>query len=300
MNTLIINQFNLLLTDNTKNKYELNSYKKVIDIISKLEFKITKSNINKLKDIKYIGTHTIKRIEEILENGKLAECDNDAFEISKLTSIHGIGIVKSQKLYQKKITFNNIDTYLDELTHEQQIGVKYKNDILEKIPRKEITQFKTKFKTVLKKYNKDLEFEICGSYRRGNKTSGDIDVLITNNNKKNNIQLQNLIEYLTESNILIDHLTLHGNKKYMGLTKIDKIARRIDIRLVPREYYYYALLYFTGSDKTNKYMREIAKTKGWKLNEYELIDDKNKNFIVKSEEEIFIILDIDYIEPKNR
>lgn len=44
--------------------------------------------------------------------------------------------------------------------------------------------------------------------------------------------------------------------------------RRIDIRLLPHDQYYCALLYFTGSDMFNKDMRGHALEKGFTLNEY--------------------------------
>ena len=44
--------------------------------------------------------------------------------------------------------------------------------------------------------------------------------------------------------------------------------RRIDIRLIPIDQYYFGILYFTGSDLFNKQMRAHALDKGFTLNEY--------------------------------
>ena len=44
--------------------------------------------------------------------------------------------------------------------------------------------------------------------------------------------------------------------------------RRIDIRLVPIDQYYFGTLYFTGSDMFNKQMRAHALEQGFTLNEY--------------------------------
>lgn len=46
--------------------------------------------------------------------------------------------------------------------------------------------------------------------------------------------------------------------------------RRLDIRLIPNEQYYCAVLYFTGSDVFNKQMRTHALENGFTLNEYSL------------------------------
>lgn len=53
-------------------------------------------------------------------------------------------------------------------------------------------------------------------------------------------------------------------------TDSSKPFRRLDIRLVPSDYYYCAVLYFTGSDLFNKNMRTHALQKKFTLNEYTL------------------------------
>lgn len=307
-NELIICNYNLLLMDKSKNKFELNSYKKVISIIKDLNYEITLNNLDKLKGIKYIGSHAIKRIQEILEEGGLNKSSNNMgdiynkqIEISKLMDIHGIGLVKANKLYNEGIRYKNIDNHLDKLTEEQQVGVKYREEIKNRIPRKEIDKYNIKLKKLLKEFNSNILFEICGSYRRGKSDSGDIDILLTTDD--NNVKLQDIVNYLSKKKLLIDHLTLHGNKKYMGIGRLTlkSMPRRIDIRLISKHSYNYALLYFTGSDNTNKYMREVAKHKNWKLSEYSLMDNNTKKeFIVNSEEEVFKLLGIDYISPTER
>jgi DNA polymerase/3'-5' exonuclease PolX len=44
--------------------------------------------------------------------------------------------------------------------------------------------------------------------------------------------------------------------------------RRISIRLIPQDEYFLALLYLTGSFEFSKDLRQIAKKKGFMLNEY--------------------------------
>ena len=88
----------------------------------------------------------------------------------------------------------------------------------------------------------------------------------------------------------------------MGISTVSSkaIPRRIDIRLIPYESYYYATLYFTGNKELNKQMRDIAKQKHWKLNEYGLYDADNKLLSVSSEEDIFKLLKIPYLDPHKR
>ena len=77
-------------------------------------------------------------------------------------------------------------------------------------------------------------------------------------------------------------------------------VRRIDIRYVPYTSYYPALLYFTGSRDLNTKLRKMAKSIGYKINEYNITNDKGDKVKIKSEKDIFKLLDLEYIEPKFR
>ena len=47
-------------------------------------------------------------------------------------------------------------------------------------------------------------------------------------------------------------------------------------------------------------MREIAKSKGYKLSEYGLFDKNNKKFKIKSERDVFKKLGLEYLPPRLR
>ena len=60
-----------------------------------------------------------------------------------------------------------------------------------RIPRDEIVQFESLFKNEFAKISNKYSganFEIVGSYRRGAKTSGDIDVIVTSENDSSILQ----------------------------------------------------------------------------------------------------------------
>ena len=66
-----------------------------------------------------------------------------------------------------------------------------------------------------------------------------------------------------------------------------------------------AMLYFTGSGEFNKNMRKFALKKGYTINEYGIYKltankDKGEQMKTYSEEDIFKVLGLDYIEPKDR
>ena len=331
MNQNIINNFEKLIqqlktdTSNKTNGFKIRNFIKVLNIIKQLGGEIT--SIDQIKNVKGIGKGSLSRISEILEKGKLSELNNTDSDkgqvLSDLQRITGIGPAKSKKLFEDNLTLDIIlNTYnknpQDELfknfTHHQMIGIKYFKDIESRIPYSEIENINGYFNTIISNIDKDLEFQICGSFRREKNDSGDIDILLTHKNIKtaNSIKnleinyLKELIEELREKQFIKDDLTYNGDTKYMGMCKYeDNPCRRIDIRLIPQESYGAALLYFTGSGEFNKNMRTYALKNGYTINEYgifKLNSDKSKGPKVKtnSEKDIFDVLKIEYIEPKYR
>tara|TARA_Y100000741_G_scaffold349982_2_gene319654 strand:+ start:1186 stop:2097 length:912 start_codon:yes stop_codon:yes gene_type:complete len=303
MNEKIISNFGLLIDSMYLEKppnysFKVNSFRKTIDIIKNLDFDI--KNVEQIKDIKGIGKGTLDRITEIIDNGTLK--NNSILTISDdfklLQTITGIGPAKAKNLIEKNITFNNLINnpslkILNELTHHQKLGIKYYYDLQKKIPREIITSFIH----ILQKY--DIDFTICGSYRREKPLSSDIDVLVLEKEHT----LKYIIDKLKKNNILVDDLTTEGSTKYMGIAKIPNFNQflRIDIRLISKKSFPFAVLYFTGSKKTNTYMRNIAIKSNLKLSEYHLLDKTtDKPIYLSSEKAIFKYLNIPYIEPNQR
>lgn len=208
---------------------------------------------------------------------------------------------------------NRETTYLKKLNGHQIMGVKYFYDISQKIPRDEVQRAEKILKNSAKHMNPDLQITLCGSYRRGRVKSGDIDCLITHPDIKTMDDLETypvnllakFVEFLTNVNFLVDHLTDNGRSKYMGFCiipgKKNTIARRIDIRFIPYNSYGAAILYFTGSKLFNTQMRAFALGKGYSLNEYGLKKLKDDILIpCKTEEEVFKILGYPYKTPEER
>lgn len=318
MNQNIIQNFESLAIQtkqNEGNSFRVKSYYKVIKILKSLEFEIKSSE--DIKEIKGIGKSTLKRIDEILEAGSLSEINSKSSNLNTLKDLEritGIGPVKAKKLFDKQLTLEKIleqyklNTLKESFTKHQLLGIKHFHDLEKRIPYKEITMIEKFLKNELDKFNKNIQLEICGSYRRKVETSGDIDVLFySNNNKEHNDFLPLFLEHLNSIEFLVDHLTsLDSNTKYMGMCKYKlNPVRRIDIRYIPKNSIASAKLYFTGSGDFNKNMRTYALKQGYTLNEYgiyKLKADKTKGLKIKtkSEEDIFKALKLDYVEPQAR
>jgi DNA polymerase/3'-5' exonuclease PolX len=172
------------------------------------------------------------------------------------------------------------------LTKSQQISIVYHNDLIEKIPRAEMTRH---FKFI-----QDIvpTAKIAGSYRRGSLYSSDIDIVVRES-------LPGVIKRLTDAGYIKENISF-GNKKFSGIVILEKTHRHIDIIFTTPRSYPFAMLYFTGSKKFNIIMRLKAKRYGWKLNEYGLWDGFVSVGNIKTERDVFKILKTSYISPKDR
>lgn len=314
----------------TRHKFRLQAIKRATSILKNLDFEITHSD--DLKGIPGISKGTLVRVQEIIDTGKLAEIKNKYNKtkqkkidgIQELESVIGIGPSLSKKLVKKYKIFNvaelkkAIKKGTIEVNSKIKLGLKYYGVVEKNIPRKEIKEICKYLQKEAKKIDPKLEVMICGSYRRGKPTSGDIDTLIYHPDVKTMEEmirpekfglekyLSLLIDELTETGFLLDHMTdKNYNQKYMGFCQYKKNpVRRIDIRFVPYKSIPTAMLYFTGPMELNTVMRTAAKKRKMVLNEYGLyrVTDEGLNVPLKieSEEDVFEILGMDYLTPEER
>ncbi len=319
---LIISQLTLVMKQRQKNNeiWKVKAYKKVIDIIKNCDDPIYK--FDDICSLVGIGKGIKEKIQEIFDNDVIKEIEDLSLEdtessttIDLLMGISGIGIKKAQDLYNNHNikSVKDLESKKELLNDKQQIGLKYYDDLIKRIPRAEAQKYgilidETMKQLLLDNNDKsfDIKYEIAGSYRRLENSCGDIDVLITETN--DNIEVFKLfIDKLIETKIIKETLA-YGRKKFMGISKLNrfKTHRRIDILYTIPTQYPFALNYFTGNYEFNISFRNIAISKGLSLSEYGLtyIDGDKKGEYVDhtflTEEDIFDYLKVDYVEPQNR
>jgi len=304
-----------------QNDFRIRSLKTGLRTIRNFQTEI--KDINQLKGITGIGKGIQDRVDEILKTKKLKELDElckdiDCLNLNKkdikeeLLNIVGVGealvkkLLNEYKIKEVKDFIELVKTNKLKVSKTVELGVKYYNKLKFNIPRQEITKTLDFLEKNIYSIDSYFIIQICGSYRRQKLTSNDIDVLITTptllteNLKEEEKIIQQIVQKLHQVNFLVDDITLDATNKYMGFCKYDKNpVRRIDIRFIPFLSWYPALLYFTGSKDFNLILRNKAKKLGYKLNEYGLYKN-NQNIYVESEEEIFNILDMKYLEPQER
>lgn len=316
-NRLLVDQFNLLVKyikqqiDTAPDKgtalihsYRLRQVKNIIKII--IDYPYTIKSGEQLKHIKGVGKGTVSRIDEILKTGSLSEIklvDNCTACVEELEQVVGIGRKTAYNLVNN-YNIKNVKQLMDKhkngeikLNNQILVGLKYHKIYKRDIPRTEMDKINVFISKQLNIVDRKLIGVLCGSYRRQKPVSNDIDVLLTHPNKNYMIEF---IKHLIKIKFLVDDMSA-GKTKYSGFCRLNKNypVRRIDVRFVPYDSYYTALLYFTGSKLFNMKIRRLAIDLGYKLNEYGLYKGKKK-IKIKSEKDIFDVLGLEYIKPENR
>lgn len=273
--------------------------------------KIITSGKQAEKEIKGIGKSIAAKIDEIIATGTLKFLEEIPQEkkdrekiIKQFEAIHGVGPVTAEKWYNMGYhTFESLAGLYDQMTDAQKLGYYYYNQLNLRIPREEMDIIGKRIAELWEGIDiiPERDYEIAGSYRRGEESSGDIDIVVK---ETPGVSIDTLIYPLIQSGLIIGTLA-KGTTKYMGILRLgdpDENARRIDIRLVSEEAWPYALLYFTGSKELNVHMRTIAQSMGLSMNEYGMVGQETgpKGVQAKTEKDIFDYLGMEYLEPTER
>ena len=138
----------------------------------------------------------------------------------------------------------------------------------------------------------------AGSLRRGKETVGDLDLLVTmaeGHTKQKDVDAvaKHILTYEG-----IDQTLAHGENK-VSFTLENGL--QVDVRLLEKENFGAALLYFTGSKEHNVALRGRANEMGYTLNEYQLATLKGEKRVAgRTEEEIYGKLKLEFIPPELR
>jgi DNA polymerase (family X) len=133
--------------------------------------------------------------------------------------------------------------------------------------------------------------EYAGSLRRMAETIGDLDLLVASDRPTS-------VMDAFVSDAVVQRVLANGDSKSSVLTRQ---GLQVDLRVVPKDAWGAAMIYFTGSKAHNIRIREMAVRKGLKLNEYGLFRAKSGTLIVaETEEEVYAKLGLPWIAPTLR
>ena len=226
-----------------------------------------------------------KLIDKKIKQGKVAAPTTTSKAVSALSKVSYIGEATAKKLV-KDYGFKNVS----ELRKAAKIGHFDSGSYVTKSPngkalkftknQKKMIDYHTRLKRIPRAFTKALEdttkhlldkkfgknsYQIAfgGSYRRGAKDSGDVDILI----KSEVFTLKEFVKLLKDWGVVFDTLS-EGKDDFKGLGRcpgMKKFIFRIDIMFTEPENWNAALMHFTGNDVLNRLMREKAK----ELREYD-------------------------------
>jgi DNA polymerase/3'-5' exonuclease PolX len=282
------------------NTFKTLAYSKVLNQLHAYSGEI-KNYDDFIKNIK-VGERIALKVKQLIDDGIIKYEEekikkDNKFNIQiELKKIYGIGDAKIKELIEKGITsIADLEKNKHLLNKSQLIGLTYYKDLNERISLDEYL----KHKEILEKDLKKVIHEFVGSFRRGNKSMGDIDILIM---KDDNFNLKDYITKLKKIGYIKEVLA-NGIIKFGGIVKLNdkSIARKLDILVCPPNEFFYSMLHFTGSAEFNVGLRDYLKSKyGLSLSEHGFKDKIIKIPEMKSEKEIFDFFNLKYMEPSKR
>ncbi|XP_077981265.1 DNA polymerase lambda-like isoform X2 [Glandiceps talaboti] len=254
---------------NTKDQWRALGYSKAIMALKNHHKEVT--SWEEANNMPGIGRKLADKVWEIIQSGHLRKIDyvcqgEDVATINLFTKIWGVGPTIAQEWYQRGFRTLEDAREKAKLTKQQKIGMKYFDDLLDRMSREEAAEIEKIVKDMALSINPGLIAMACGSYRRGKPTCGDVDVLVTHPDGKSHKGIfQKLLDGLRAMGFLTDDLVSSEDageqKKYLGVCKLpgeNRRHRRLDIIVVPYHEYPCAIMYFTGSSHFNRSMRALA------------------------------------------
>ena len=114
------------------------------------------------------------------------------------------------------------------------LGLKYFEDFEERIPRPEMEILEDCLQQLICSLDSKYMATVCGSFRRGAASSGDIDVLLTHadydsSQPKQPHLLKSVVEMALQTGFAVDQISL-GETKFMGVCRVPESMAEVRSR----------------------------------------------------------------------
>lgn len=286
--------------------YKINAYRKAARVIESLTEDIEDIyKEGRIYEIPGVGERIAKKIREFIETGTISKYEELKREFPEelvvLLDVPNLG-PKTLKLAYEKLGVKSLDDLkrvLEDGSLASLPGMGPKK--IENIKRGLALYLKGSDRMLLGEALSLAEYVVeslkgvcekvsyAGSLRRMKETVGDIDILAVGDRRKvidKFASLDRVTEVLargdTKASVLMDD-------------------RQIDLRVVESDQWGSALQYFTGSKEHNVHLRELAKEKGFKINEYGVFRLSDGERVAgETEESVYGVLGLSYIPPELR
>ena len=256
-----------------------------------------------------VGKSIAAKVTEYLRTGSFEELDDLRAQVPggvrEMTSIPGFGPKKAMAAY-RELGIASVDELAaaaerGELASLKGFSRTTERNVLEGVGRLRASRGRVQVNEALE-VAEDLLARLrsipgvrraayAGSLRRMAETIGDVDLLVASDRPA--AVMDAFVGFGMVARVLA-----HGETKSSIVTTG---GLQVDLRVIAREAWGAAMIYFTGSKAHNIRIREMAVRKGLKLNEYGLFRAKTgKLLAAESEEIVYERLGLPYIEPTLR
>jgi DNA polymerase (family X) len=293
-----------------ENIFRIRAYRKAADTIEGLAEDIENFvSQDRLSEIPGIGDELSAKIKEINATGKLKfyedlkkDIPDGLLELLKIPSVgpRTAGLL-FEKLKIRSITdleaaitagaLRDIPGIKEKTVANFLKGIQLVKRSKERMHLAEAIRVSRDFLGALTKLKEVKAVFPAGSLRRCKETVRDIDILAISDKPGKVMEVFTGLPQVKE--------VLAKGETKSSVRTIDDV--QVDCRVVEGKSSGAALLYFTGSKEFNVHIRKFAQKKGWKINEYGVFaDNGNKPLAGRTEEEIFKLFKMQYVEPELR
>ena len=295
------------------NAFRLRAYRNGARVIREMPDSIEKllENGEDLVEFDGIGKGVAAKCRELVETGKLEQLETILDEVPRtvldLLNVPKLGPKKAAAVFNE-LGISNLEQ-LEAACMDGQVqqlpgfGAKTEKAILAGIAiavaanQRILWSQADQIASDLRKHMVDCSsvnrLEFAGSYRRGQETVGDLDLLVDSNCP------EEVMDHFAEFDS-INSTIVRGETK-MSVRLEDEF--QVDLRVVPAESFGAALQYFTGSQAHNVLVRGRAKQMGKKINEwgvFQLEGDQEQWLAGRTEQEVYEALGLPEFPPEIR
>lgn len=321
----LFSEIALLLELQEANPFKIRAYSRASQALEALDEDVSRRvEEGTLQEIPGIGRDLAGKIKEYLETGVLVEYlelkEAVPQILVEMTRIPGLGPRNALKLYHElgveSLEQLEAACLSGEVAKLKGFGPKSQQNIVEgiafvqraseRIPLGLALPYAEAFIEILSAMDEVDQISPAGSLRRMKETVGDVDIVVGSASR------EAVIDAFT-GHQLVDRVLAKGKTK-SSIRTLDDL--QVDLRVVEPKVFGAALMHFTGSKEHNVRLREMARRKGLKINEYGIFDVSGikekadqtgeespragKRLSAATEEECFKVLGLPWIAPELR
>lgn len=305
----LLEQIALYLELKGENAFRIAAYRKAAQGLEKDVRSL--SEINDFKTIAGIGKGTAEVINEYIAAGQSPQLNALKNEVPEglipLLKLPGLGGKRLSTLYHElgitdqaslraaceNGTVAELKGFGKKTVGNILIALEAEGQRPERLPVALMLKLKEEIESRLDKIDAIQKYALAGSLRRLKETIKDVDFIIVP--KAGERVRQQLVDM-----DLVDKVIANGETK-VSVTVNFEYEINIDFRIVDELEFATTLHHFTGSKEHNVHMRQLAKARGEKINEYGVeIEGSDKILTFKNEEGFYKHFGLKFIPPELR